>query len=99
MYLSRLWLNPRSRDVQRDLADVREMHRTVMRAFPAVEPPGEAARAHHGVLYRCEDDRRQGRLILYVQSKTSPDWQSLATGYLVDLMGEVDNPATKALDP
>ena len=34
MYLSRLAINPRSRDVQQDLADIYQMHRTVMSAFP-----------------------------------------------------------------
>lgn len=98
MYLSRLWLNPRSREVRRDLADPRELHRTVMRGFPQVEPAGEAARAHHGVLHRVDDDPRSGRLVLYVQSKSRPDWASLPEGYLVDTMGEVDNPATTEVD-
>jgi len=98
MFLSRLWLNPRSREVQRDLMDPNEMHRTVMRAFPQVEAVGEAARAHHGVLHRADDDRHQGRLVLYVQSKSSPDWSGLPEGYLMDLMGEVENPGTKPLD-
>ena len=35
MYLSRLILNPRSRRVQRELAEPYEMHRSLMKAFPA----------------------------------------------------------------
>ena len=34
LYLSQLWLNPRSREAWRDLADVQGLHRTLMRAFP-----------------------------------------------------------------
>ena len=34
MYLSRLILNPRSRQVRNELADPYEMHRTVCKAFP-----------------------------------------------------------------
>ena len=33
MYLSRLILNPRSRQVRSELADLYEMHRTVMQSF------------------------------------------------------------------
>ncbi|MBX5446264.1 type I-E CRISPR-associated protein Cas6/Cse3/CasE, partial [Sphaerobacter sp.] len=33
MYLSRLILNPRSRDVRRDLADCQQLHRSVMSGF------------------------------------------------------------------
>jgi CRISPR system Cascade subunit CasE len=94
MYLSRLWLNARSREVRRDLADPHEMHRTVMRGFPPIEPASDAARAHHGVLYRVDDDPRLGRLVLYVQARTEPDWRPLPEGYLVDAMGEIDNPST-----
>lgn len=94
MYLSRLWLNARSREVRRDLGNTHEMHRTVMRAFPELDPPGDAARARHGVLYRVDDDPRSGRLALYVQARTTPDWSPLPAGYLVDTMGEIDNPST-----
>lgn len=34
LYLSRVPLNPRERAVQRDLADCRALHRTILRAFP-----------------------------------------------------------------
>ena len=35
MYLSRLILNPLSRRVQKEMANPYEMHRSIMRAFPA----------------------------------------------------------------
>ena len=41
MYLSRLILNPRSRQVQKELADPYQLHRTIMAAFPDVLPPDE----------------------------------------------------------
>ncbi len=34
LYLSRVPLNPRERAVQHDLADCRDLHRTILRAFP-----------------------------------------------------------------
>ncbi len=100
MYLSRLFLMPSNRDVQRDLSDPCEMHRTVMRAFPKLEAAGEAkkARASFGVLYRVDVDRTRGRALLYVQSLARPDFGYLAPGYLMDMAGELLNPATRELD-
>lgn len=100
MYLSRLFLMPSNRDVQRDLSDPHQMHRTVMRAFPKLEAAGEAknARASFGVLYRVDVDRTRGRALLYVQSLARPDFGYLAPGYLMDMAGELLNPATRELD-
>jgi CRISPR system Cascade subunit CasE len=82
IYLSSLYLNPRSRAVRKDVADCREMHRTVLRAFPQARdgmPPGDA----FGVLYRLEESAR-GRVRLLVQSKEEPQWGGLEAfeGYL-----------------
>jgi CRISPR system Cascade subunit CasE len=96
VYLSRLLLNPRSKAVQRDLADPQDLHRTIMSAFPQSEEPGESPRARFGVLHRLDLDRRQARLILYVQSQVKPDWSALPPEYLLPLP-EVDNPATKSV--
>ncbi len=93
MYLSRLLLNPRSRAVQRDLADCQERHRTIMAAFPPA-PAGQAAREAYGVLYRLEVDRRRGLITLLVQSLAAPDWTRLPSDYLLPGTGE-DNPAVK----
>ncbi len=79
MYLSRLLLDPRSRAVRRDLADCQELHRTVMAAFPPTSDG--SARERLGVLHRLEVDRRQNRLILYVQSGEEPDWSLLPPGF------------------
>jgi CRISPR system Cascade subunit CasE len=96
MYLSRLFLNPLSREVRRDLADAQELHRTVMSAFP--EASSDGARAAQAVLHRLEADPRRGRLLLYVQSRPEPDWTRLPAGYLVDLGGELPNPASRRID-
>lgn len=78
MILSRLALNPRSRDVVRDLADCQEMHRTILSAFPQASGP---ARAQFGVLFRI--DYPQGRApLLLVQSRERPDWSKLPRLYL-----------------
>jgi len=79
MYLSRLILNPRSRRVQSELARPYELHRSILRAYPAALPDGER------VLYRLESDERSGRLALLVQSQSEPNWRwaEEETGYLL----------------
>jgi CRISPR system Cascade subunit CasE len=79
MYLSRLFLNPRSREVRRDLSDLRQLHRTVLAAFPQVNGD-KAARAALGVLFRLE--RSRNGVALYVQSVERPSWDHLMAGYL-----------------
>jgi len=96
LYLSRLLLNPRSKAVQRDLADPQELHRTIMSAFPPSDNPGEGPRERFGILHRLDLDRRQARLLLYVQSQVKPDWSALPPDYLLPLADQ-DNPATKSV--
>lgn len=96
MYLSRLILDPRSRDVHRDLSNVQDMHRTIMSAFPDTGRYGEA-RSRLGVLYRLET-ARSGLITLLVQSHHAPDWSALPLRYLADLGGELENPAVKMVD-
>lgn len=69
-YLSRLILDPRSRRVQRELADPYELHRTVMKAFAAGLQHDER------VLFRV-DLPRAGAPSLLVQSQYEPDWSDL----------------------
>lgn len=68
MYLSRLILNPRSRRVQKEIADPYQMHRSLMRAFPNALQEGEER-----ILFRV-DVARNGDLLLLVQSWNPPDW-------------------------
>jgi len=71
MYLSKLTLNPYSRQVQRELSDPYQLHRTIMRGFPVVLPEDER------VLYRLEVAVHNNELVLLVQSLHQPDWTSL----------------------
>ncbi|MFN8469227.1 MAG: type I-E CRISPR-associated protein Cas6/Cse3/CasE [Caldilineaceae bacterium] len=91
MYLSRLTLNPRSRQVQAELAAPYEMHRTLMRAFPAdLASTGDEGTAR--VLYRV-DLPAAGQAIVIVQSHLLPDWSFCKPDYLAA------PPATKQFEP
>ena len=94
MYLSRLFLNPRNRRVQREVAHPYEMHRSLMRAFPDDLKEGDER-----ILFRLEPGRN-GALTLLVQSWTLPDWSYLAEpefrGYLLPV--DEPNPAVKSFD-
>lgn len=68
MYLSRLILDPRTRRVQRELANPYELHRTLLRAFPTPLPEGER------VLFRVDVDDDTGVPTVLLQSHTAPDW-------------------------
>jgi CRISPR system Cascade subunit CasE len=104
MYLARAFLNPVSRAVRADLADVASLHRTVMRAFP--DDAGPSAREAHGVLHRVDEDARRGQFVLFVQSGTRPDFARLPAGYFLDLQdaldlaapGAAENPAVREVD-
>lgn len=80
MFLSRLRLHPRDLAVLRDLGDVAELHRSVMRAFPPHDGP-EPRRAL-GVLYRRELHVTAPTLL--VQSRDLPDWDALPEGYILE---------------
>jgi CRISPR system Cascade subunit CasE len=84
LYLSKVVLDGRSGAARRDLADCRELHRTVMRAFPAVPAGTGGAREAFGVLFRVEPATCGGgaALTLLVQSRERPDWARLPEGYL-----------------
>jgi CRISPR system Cascade subunit CasE len=86
LYLSRLFLNHRSRAVMKDVADPRMLHKTISGCFPPIEgregkPPDEreTPRNAFSVLHRLEP-RRDG-FVLYVQSIAEPDWSKLTPGY------------------
>ncbi|MEU3273284.1 type I-E CRISPR-associated protein Cas6/Cse3/CasE [Saccharomonospora sp. NPDC006951] len=74
MYLSRLVPELTSHSFRRDHGDLHQMHRTVMSGFPDL-PDSDGARARHAVLWRL--DRANAGYILYVQSRTRPDWGHL----------------------
>jgi CRISPR system Cascade subunit CasE len=78
--LSRLFLNPPCREVRRDLADCQEMHRTIMAAFPHVQP--DSARSTLAILFRVEQSRAIGLPVLLIQSLIEPQWNHLPPNYL-----------------
>ncbi|WP_394614504.1 type I-E CRISPR-associated protein Cas6/Cse3/CasE [Lentzea sp. JNUCC 0626] len=80
MFLSKLTINVRSREFRRDYANVHDMHRTIMSAYPDLSE-GTPARLEHKVLWRL--DVTQSGYTQYVQSHTEPDWSRLPTGHLM----------------
>lgn len=87
LFLSRLILDPASRQVQRELANPYELHRTLMHAFP------DDVSSTLRLLYRLETNRQPPFLVLLVQSTLPPNWQVLpqAKYFLIP-------PQTKSLD-
>lgn len=81
MFLTKLELNPRSREARRDLAQPYELHRTLAHAFST--PVGNDYRAAHGVLFRVEPASNYSALpTVLVQSANAPNWEGLPINYL-----------------
>lgn len=98
MYLSRLILDTRRRQVRRDLGDVHQLHRTVLGAFPQA-PEGTKAREHFGVLYRAEPVAGAPALVrLLVQSREHPDWSHMPVEALGQAPDSRGNPAVRRVD-
>lgn len=97
MYLTRIILNPRSKQVQAELANPYQMHRTIMHAYPEKLPIGER------VLYRLDLDGQSGFPTLLIQSQSLPNWAHLQAGdrdYLLEFNSLADeNPAIKPFEP
>ena len=90
MYLSRLALDPRARQVQSELANPYEMHRTLAGTFADRYD-------EERLLFRVDADRRTGVPTVLLQSQHEPDWSALPEGrYLLDAG---DNPASKPYEP
>ena len=98
LYLSQLWLNARSREAWRDLADCQGLHRTLMRAFPdGIGTDDDGARARAGLLFRPETDRRTGIVRILAQSTSLPDWRALPRGYVAPAGECPDGWSTRAV--
>lgn len=95
MYLSRLILNPRSRQVQKELAEPYQMHRTIAQWFAQPAAPGER------LLFRVDVNSATGIPTLLLQSQQSPDFTHLHAngrdGYLLSIAEE--NPSMKRYEP
>lgn len=74
MYLHRIHIDPRCREVRRDLSDPYQLHSTLCRAFSAPDkkcPEGE-------FLWRLEPETDSaGCPRILVQSRTMPDWTNI----------------------
>ncbi|MBI1878241.1 MAG: type I-E CRISPR-associated protein Cas6/Cse3/CasE [Chloroflexi bacterium] len=96
MYLSQLTLNPRSRQVRSEVSQPYELHRTLMRAFPAIDQGGPGR-----VLFRLESqaDVGQAGFKVLVQSDQEPNWAWLdnTSHYLLPSLDP--NPASKRFEP
>ncbi|MDS1270533.1 type I-E CRISPR-associated protein Cas6/Cse3/CasE [Lipingzhangella sp. LS1_29] len=79
MFLSKLSPNVSAHAFRRDYANVHDMHRTIMSAFPKLTE-GTSVRREHGVLWRMETSGTGYTLL--VQSCTEPDWTQLPKWYL-----------------
>lgn len=84
MFLNRIHLDPRCRDVRRDLANPYELHATLCRAFSEADlkcPQGE-------FFWRLEpetDLRECPRPRILVQSRSLPDWSRIGVkGWLAE---------------
>lgn len=77
MFLSKLWLNPHHPNVRRDLANVYELHRTLLKTFPDRDAGGPGR-----VLFRVELGLGGNREpVVLVQSEYRPEWSRLAEGF------------------
>jgi CRISPR system Cascade subunit CasE len=87
MHLSRLILNPRSRQVRSELSSPYQMHRTLMRAFPDASQGGPGR-----VLFRVDQMPRGNTPMLLVQSEKEPDWSWLRQNGDYTIPGEGGEP-------
>lgn len=100
MYLSRLLLNPRSRQVQHELADPYELHRTVSRAFPNGVFKAERKEENAtNVLFRVDLHPRTRIPALLVQSRQKPDWGFLLADNKNYLLNENELPENIERNP
>ncbi|MER7875047.1 type I-E CRISPR-associated protein Cas6/Cse3/CasE [Streptomyces solisilvae] len=84
--IARIRLNPYSREVQRDLRDATQMHKTVMRMAP--DGLGDSPRQRAGILYRLDETDTSSTLLVQA-AQLAPSL--LPSGY-----GQAD---TKSLAP
>jgi CRISPR system Cascade subunit CasE len=73
MYLSRLLLDPRSRQLRKELANRYELHRTLLSPYP------EMTREEIGLLYRIEqpDQDQMHPIQILVQTQMVPLWEKI----------------------
>ncbi len=96
IYLTKLNLNPRNREVRRllDSRNCQHLHHFVMSGFPKVDGEKAEVRKKFGVLHRLEVDAKLGTISLLVQSAFKPNWNFteeflLDGGYLTKEVGQI----------
>lgn len=86
MFLSRIHLNPRIKEVRRDLADPYQLHATLCRAFSGPEEKCAA----NVFLWRLEPETsREGYPRALTQSRSIPDWRRIG---VKDWLADSDPP-------
>lgn len=88
MFLHRIHLDPRCREVRRDLADPYQLHSTLCRAF--CEPDSKCPKG--AFLWRLEPETDPaGHPRILVQSRTLPDWAGIGVkGWLAKADPPID---------
>lgn len=88
MFLHRIYLNPRSKEARRDLADPYQFHSTLCRAF---SPPGRKC-PESQFLWRLEPEiDALGCPRILVQSRVLPEWGNItAKGWLAKADPPID---------
>lgn len=75
MFLSKIELNPRCKQVQAELRDPYQMHRTLSKAFGDDNGDYKDARC----LFRVDESNEGRSICLLMQSKVQPNWESWTT--------------------
>lgn len=85
MYLSKLLLDPRNRQVQKEIGNRYELHRTLTAQFP------EENRKDIGLLFRLEPDNQwnDGNIVLLAQTQLNPTWDALLKAGMLTTAPEV----------
>ena len=88
IYLTKMILNPKCKQVRCDLGNPQELHKTVSNGFPKIENQDhlpehlrETPRNKFNILHRLDVDKNRGRAVLFVQSSVNPDWSFLPDDY------------------
>lgn len=88
IYLTKMILNPRSKQVRVEVGDPQELHKTISSGFPKIEnPPNtpkhlrKTPRNQYNILHRLDIDRHRGKAFLLVQSEQEPNWSFLDADY------------------
>lgn len=82
MFLSKLSLNPRDRQVRCEIARPYEMHKTIWNRFPTLRRDPVSGEFLDRVLFRIDAARNGAEPFVIVQSDLEPDWTTLPDGYL-----------------